>query len=424
MSKLVPDWLPPRSGAYLVGGCVRDLLLGREPTDYDVALLGAPAAYAMEIASATGGRVVEIGKPAFRIWRVAARGRLVDVAAAAGQSIADDLRQRDFSINALAVDVATGSLIDVTDGRGDLDRGTIRMVSPEAFEKDPLRLLRAFRLAAHLGFAIGPETSAAIRSKAVLIRRSAGERVRVELFKLLSAPRSHAWVCTMAKTALLAGILPELEHLDARALERRLGAYRNLETILADPAAYFPLSADAIGGCLSTRRRILLKIAALVLPAAAPPSTPQRLRFSRRDEAHFQSLVHYHAQTLAFLTAGKDSPRDRVRFFRAVADALPDLLLLAAADGALPSAAGQALRTMTDGHLSAFFSEYRPAAGSVAPITGDDLIQALGLSPSRLFRDILEFVEEERLLCPNMSRSEALEVARQCLKRLEDSRGR
>lgn len=421
--KLLPDWLPSRSGAYLVGGCVRDLLLGREPADYDIAFLGSPAAYAMDVASAVGGRVVEIGKPASRIWRVAARGRCVDVAPAAGQSISDDLRQRDFTVNALAVDVATETLIDVTGGRRDLDSGVIRMVSPAAFEKDPVRLLRAFRLAAQLEFAIDAETSAAIRSGRALILHSASERIRDELFKLLAAPRSHLHVAAMAQAGLLVGVLPELDQLDEGAMEHRLRRHRRLEAILAGPAAYVPSCAHGIGSCMTAGRRILLKVAALALPGVSASSIPERLRFSNHDAVHLKRLIQHHAQTLAFLEAGKDSPRDRMRFFRAVREVLPDVLLLAAADMGFPGEAPHALRTTAEGLLAAYFAEYRPHAAAAALITGDDLIHALGLVPSPLFKDILEFVEEERLVRPNMSRSEALEVAMHCRKRLNGNTG-
>lgn len=417
MLKLLPDWLPSRSGAYLVGGCVRDLLLGREPADYDIAFLGPPAAYAMVVASAVDGRVVEIGKPAFRIWRVASRGRCVDVAPAAGQSISDDLRQRDFTVNALAVDVATGALVDVTGGRRDLDSGVIRMVSPAAFEKDPVRLLRAFRLAAQLEFAIDAQTSAAIRAGRALILRSAGERIRDELFKLLAAPRSHFHVCAMARAGLLAGVLPGLDQLSENTMKHHLRNHRSLEAILADPASYFPSCAHGIESCMPADRRILLKVAALALPGASASSIPERLRFCKRDAVHLKRLIQHHAHTLAFLEAGRDSPRDRMRFFRAAREVLPDVLLLAAAGVGFPSDAPHALPTKVAALLAAYFAEYRPRAAAAALITGDDLIQALGLAPSPLFKHILGFVEEERLVRPNMSRSEALEVAMHCQKR-------
>jgi tRNA nucleotidyltransferase/poly(A) polymerase len=126
MRKLMPDGLPRRAGAYRVGGCVRDLPLGREPAGCDVALLGPAPEHALQLAAAAGGRVAEIGKAGFRVWRVTARGRFVDVSPVAGQSIAADLRQRDFTINPLAVDTAAGALLDIAGGRRDLENGVIR----------------------------------------------------------------------------------------------------------------------------------------------------------------------------------------------------------------------------------------------------------------------------------------------------------
>lgn len=419
--KELPDWLPHRSGAYLVGGCVRDLLLGREPADYDIAFLGPPAAYAMEVASAVGGRVVEIGKPAFRIWRVTARGRLVDVAPAAGPGISEDLRQRDFTVNALAMDIATGSLVDVTGGRRDLETGIIRMVSPAAFKKDPVRLLRAFRLAAQLGFAIEAETAAAIRSGRALIQRSAGERIRDELFKLLAVTPSHPHIGPMAQAGLLAGVLPGIDQMGEDGVERRLRHLRRLEAILDDPASCVPTGAHGMESCMTADRRILLKLAALAPSGVSASSLTERLRFSKHDAVHFKRLIQHHAQTLAFLEAGKDSPRDRMRLFRAVREVLPEVLLLVAADADHPDEAPHALRTTAEDLLAAYFAEYHPRAAAAALITGDDLIQALGLAPSPLFKDILEFVEEERLMRPNMSRSEALEAAMHCQKRLNGS---
>ncbi len=155
MLSALPAYFPTCEGAYLVGGCVRDLLLGRPPDDYDVAVLGDSQAYAQTLAAAAGGRIVEIGKPAFRLWRVIAPGGIIDVTAAAGATIAEDLRHRDFTINAMALDITTGAIIDVTGGRQDLTAETIRMVSAAAFRNDPVRLIRAFRLQARFGSA-GP----------------------------------------------------------------------------------------------------------------------------------------------------------------------------------------------------------------------------------------------------------------------------
>jgi hypothetical protein len=227
----------------------------------------------------------------------------------------------------------------------------------------------------------------------------------------------------MAQAGLLASALPELGQLDDEALDRRLRCHRILEAILSDPTFYFPSCAHGIEECMTTDRRVLLKVAALALPGVSAASLPERLRFSNRDATHLKRLIQHHAHALAFLEAGEDSLQDRMRFFRTARDVLPDLLLLAAADVGFPDEVPHALRTRAEGHLVAYFAEYRPRAAAAAVITGDDLIRSLGLIPSPLFKDILEFVEQERLVHPNMSRNEALEVAKQCLKRVKDAPG-
>ena len=240
MRTALPAYFPTCEGAYLVGGCVRDLLLGRPPADYDVAVLGDSRVYAQTLAAAAGGRIVEIGKPASRLWRVVAPGGIIDVSAAAGASIAKDLRHRDFTINALALDIATGAIIDVTGGRQDLNAATIRMVSAAAFRNDPVRLIRAFRLQARFGFSIEPGTLAAISRDAGRIARPAGERVREEFFKMLGADRSAPALQAMARTGLLAALFPGLKRAGEAALERAVAAHRQLESLLGNPPGLFP----------------------------------------------------------------------------------------------------------------------------------------------------------------------------------------
>lgn len=239
MLTALPAYFPVCEGAYLVGGCVRDLLLGRPPADYDVVILGDPRAYAQTLAAAAGGRIVAIGKPAFRLWRVVAPGGIIDVSAAAGASIAKDLHQRDFTINALALDITSGAIIDVTGGRQDLNAGTIRMVSAAAFRNDPVRLIRAFRLQARFGFSIEPGTLAAISRDAGRIVRPAGERVREEFFKMLGADRSAPALQAMARTGLLAALFPGLKRAGENVLEHAVAAHQQLESLLGNLPACF-----------------------------------------------------------------------------------------------------------------------------------------------------------------------------------------
>jgi tRNA nucleotidyltransferase/poly(A) polymerase len=403
--------LPPAEGVYLVGGCVRDLLLGRRPSDIDVAVIGDAHAYARSVAAARGGRLVEIGKPRFRLYRVAAAGQLIDVSAAAGAHIRDDLRSRDFTINSLAVDIATGELIDIAAGREDLAAGVIRMVSADVFRGDPVRLIRAFRLAAQFGFSVEPLTLAAIAGDAAQIASVAGERVREELFKLLTSGASAAALMGMHATGLLAAVFPELAAISPGGAPHGLEVLRCLETLRGQwpsaPAGLGPLLDQALGPADG----VLLKIAALLhnLTDAGPPA--RRLKFSARHAARLATLVQQRMQPRRLFDAPPTSPREAVRLFRRTGDLTPGLLLLAAADlMADTDAAGRSpgFPAFTEELLRRYFFTYLPALHAPRPISGEDLVREFGLKPSPLFRDILEALDVERLSQGGLERGAAL----------------
>ena len=235
--------LPPEDGAFLVGGCVRDLLIGKPPADYDVAVSSGPESYARRLAERHGGRPVAIGPARHRIFRVVAGDRVFDVSPLAGSSIAADLHNRDFTINAMAFDLTRQALIDPENGRADLRNRVIRMVSPAAFTRDPLRQLRAFRLAAQFTCRIEPQTVQAVKNGAGTITRGAGERIRTELLKMLAISKSVNLIEQMAACGLLFDILPELAPLQScrqnahhsfDAWTHTLVAFRRLEALI-DP---------------------------------------------------------------------------------------------------------------------------------------------------------------------------------------------
>jgi tRNA nucleotidyltransferase/poly(A) polymerase len=168
--------------AWVVGGAVRDELLGRDLVDLDIAVR-EPEAAARVYAKASGGAPFPLSDR-HGAWRVALdEGRTVDFTPLPG-AIEDDLATRDFTINAIALPLAGGDPVDPHGGRGDLDARLIRAVSPDVFTDDPLRLLRAVRLEDELGFAIEPGTEALVREHAQLVSRPARERALAELVRL------------------------------------------------------------------------------------------------------------------------------------------------------------------------------------------------------------------------------------------------
>lgn len=214
----IADALPPDLPVYLVGGAVRDALLQRKIHDLDFILPDNAVKISREIANRLGaaffplddendtGRVILISQDGSRFT--------LDFAARRGADLESDLRARDFTYNAMAVDVhQPQAILDPLGGAADLLAKQVRVCSPGAFSSDPVRILRAIRQAAGLGFRILPETRALMRDAAPLIPRISSERLRDELFRLLDGPRVAASIRALDILGALRYVLPEMEAL-------------------------------------------------------------------------------------------------------------------------------------------------------------------------------------------------------------------
>jgi hypothetical protein len=251
--------------AYVVGGGVRDALLGRPVVDVDVAC-AAPRAAAVAFARTAGGAVFPLSER-HGAWRVAFRdGRTVDFTPLRG-TLAEDLESRDFTVNAIAEPVLGGDLVDPFDGVGDIDTRTLRAVAESVFRDDPLRLLRAARLEDELGFRLDPRSEELVRAHAELVDRPAGERILGELLRL-----SEAGLRRLDDLGLLAPLGGDASRLDGRELVD--DARYLLVVVLGDALLRLPVSNE-------TRRF------AQSLLRASPPEdgSPRAIhRFRRRTE--------------------------------------------------------------------------------------------------------------------------------------------
>ncbi len=190
--------LPP--GSFVVGGAVRDLLLGLNPADVDVACLDARAC-----AQRISRRVIRLGtEDHLSAFRVIDGEHAYDFADLLDYSITADLARRDFTINAMAVPLATDTpgVLDPHDGRGDLERRLVRMVDEKNFDDDPLRSLKGVRMAVKVGFEMEGETVLAIRKRAARIVEVAAERVTYELSVIFAAGRFRRAVDLLRDTGL------------------------------------------------------------------------------------------------------------------------------------------------------------------------------------------------------------------------------
>jgi putative nucleotidyltransferase with HDIG domain len=400
----LPDWpwapvrqLSAQRGVevWLVGGAVRDLLLGRPVHDWDFTVDGDALELARAVANDLGGAYfpLDVERGAGRVVLTVAGGSRLDLdfAALRGADLETDLRGRDFSINALALDTA-GRLVDVTDGQADLAAGRVRATSGRAFWDDPVRLLRVVRMEAELDFEIEPQTSSWVRRDAALLALPAAERVRDELVRLLAIPGVATYLRRSDEFGLLPHVIPELESLKeviqspphrfdvwrhtlvtVDTLERVIAAViggevepgglaaapptawgdlaRALGQFAGDVAAH--LAVEVSGG---RDRALLLKLAALLHDVGKPQTWSQddegrihfynhepvgaqvaaarmrALRFSRDEVERVWVTVGQHLRPAHLAQSQPITRRAVYRYFRATSCAGVDVVLLSLAD--------------------------------------------------------------------------------------------
>ncbi|HHP7233115.1 MAG TPA: CCA tRNA nucleotidyltransferase [Desulfobacterales bacterium] len=439
--------LPPVEAGqvYAVGGCVRDLLLGRHPQDYDLAVFVSPARFADRIATDLRGRWVMLGHGDQQIYRVVTEDSIVDIAKVSGATIETDLKRRDYTVNAMACDLATGQLIDPTGGLADLKSGTVCMVSVDGLRRDPLRMIRAYRLAAQFAWKLDPATARAIQSERKRVRNVAGERVWSEIQKILATHPSLAVMDQMIAGGLLIEVLPELTPLLRSETGRRngmhhlLSAYGILERLLENPAELAPGSLSSPKQLLADIPAHLLKLSLLLheagrpqpsmagtadggdrWPAALAYQVCRRLRTSVRQADYVAFILQHHLRPLR-LYAGRpnrrESMREQVRFFLDCHPRVTDVLLHAAADqlaefNAENANKAGAFKTFVQALLDTYYREMRPRIEAPPLLTGSDLKQSFHLKPSPQFRIILKRLQEARLMGEIRNRADALDWVR------------
>jgi len=301
---------------YLVGGTVRDILLGKEVEDLDFAVAGDAVNFARKFADLAGASFVPLDEEQCTARVVFHRGVLsMDFSRTRGADITADLAARDFTINAMAIDFGQimnthemekspltplfqreGLVIDPYGGAEDLDNRLIRLVSAQSIRDDPIRMLRAYRFAAAFDFTIHDATSAIIRRSVELLDSVSAERIRDELFKILAVDKSAYHLKAMDDVGLLEQIFPEI----ARMKEMEQNEYHHLDvwghSVLTleffeqDPLPdllnnYLPETEDYLEHELvkGRTRRSLLKLVALLHDVGKPDTrtvdTNGRIRF-------------------------------------------------------------------------------------------------------------------------------------------------
>jgi poly(A) polymerase len=471
----VSDYLDGKGiESYLVGGLVRDALLGLDTADIDIAVAADALEVAPGIAAGLGGKFIPLDEEN-RVGRVVipeAGGfpegvRFVLDFSSFGGGIEADLARRDFTVNAMAVALgrhaanATGGMvIDPFRGRGDLAAGVIRVVSETAFSSDAVRLLRAVRLAAELGFAIEEETAGLVRRYSGLVAGVAGERLREELLRLLAVPGSGRYIALLDELGLLTALFPELagtrgveqpkEHY-WDVLEHSLKTVRAVDFLIEQAeweyageevlsvVPWSPVLAEHFDREVSSgsTRKIMLKLAALLHDvrkpqtrtldngrvrflghgdegAAAAAEMLGRLRFSSREIKLVETEVKHHMRPTQLSQEGMPSRRAIYRYFRDTGEAGIDILYLSLADHLatrgpnLDISGWREHARLVDFVLSRRFEE-KNIVQPAKIVDGYDIIRCFGVKPGPGVGEVLEAVREAQASGEVSSREEALD---------------
>jgi poly(A) polymerase len=448
-------------GTWLVGGALRDLLAGGGAADLDVAVAGGALELGRRLAEALDARfvVLDAARGVGRLVGLAGEGSL-DLVDLRAPGIEDDLRRRDFTVNALAVpvsellDAGRAVVLDPTGGLEDLRARLVRPCGPAVVAEDPLRALRGVRLAMRAGWRLHPSAEEAIAEAAPLVAGVAPERIRAELIGILAEPTAGAGLRMLDRLGVLAALLPESAAMRATSQspphrfdvwEHSLRAVEAADALLGSLAALAPWEAE-LRAHLSEElgdgvtRREILKLAALLHDVAKPETRTEeagrvrfighdtagaaraaaiagRLRLSGRATRALERLVAEHLRPMHLAQAGGITRRARFRFFRALGEEARDLLLLTLADAAAVTggsplavwvgAGGSVVQSLMAG------VEAEAASAAEPPLVGgEDVMAAFSLAPGPAVGRLLARAREAQALGLVATREEALAYLR------------
>lgn len=424
--------LKRRQKLFLVGGTIRDILLDIIPKDYDFTVEGSGVYFARRVAKKIQGSFVLLSKKDDEARVV--KDEIIYDFVGYKDDILKDLRRRDFTINAMAVDLDTFEFLDPFNGVKNLKHKIIRLTADDTLIEDPLRVLRAFRFALELNFKIDKKFFE--KAKQVNLKNVAAERIGYEFMRIISTPNSYKQILKMNGLGLLSQIFPEAKKIieDSFLWGHSLNTYYAVERLMRE--GFFTTLEPEFSQYFSVeRRKPLLKLSALFHDVAKPDTFLlkngdvhfyghdtkgakiveilgyKRLKLSRSDVSMVRKLVKEHMRPHLLATNGELTDRAIRRFFRDLGDDYFGAMMLAWADG-----------YATAGHTKHLEEKFLKMlalkrADDAKPkierlIDGYDLI-ALGLKPGPVFKIILQELLDMQLEGKIKTKEEGLKLAKE-----------
>ena len=436
---------------YLVGGTVRDFYMGLESTDRDIIVMDEDARdFALKLSELFQATFVPLDEEN-KIYRIVLTDKInyIDVTNPVGDSIEKDLMRRDLTINAIAVNIRTGELIDISGGVTDIMNKCINYVNELNFVDDPLRLLRVYRFQALYGFQLAPETINAVCKYSDLIHKPAVERINYELLKLFGGDYAHIALENMNKTWILEEIFPfvkELKQVPPNSHHHLDLFHHSIETVKQVQVLYNEapdevkehLSRIDFGGF---SRLAHLKLAAFMhdigkfstwtieegkhrfikhddVGSKMSVKILKDLHFSNKQIDYISSMIKYHIYPSHVMTSPQITEKIMMRYVRKMDTNSIDAIILAQADRL--SARGPEItdqiveRNITSlNMLLRFYLEARETLKLLPKLlSGNDVMQILNIKPSKRLGEIMDALHEAQISGDVITKEHAIEFVK------------
>lgn len=436
---------------YLVGGTVRDFYMGLESTDRDIIVMDEDARdFALKLSELFQATFVPLDEDN-KIYRIVLPDKInyIDVTNPVGDSIEKDLMRRDLTINAIAVNIRTGELIDISGGVTDIMNKCINYVNELNFVDDPLRLLRVYRFQALYGFQLAPETINAVCKYSDLIHKPAVERINYELLKLFGGDYAHIALENMNKTWILEEIFPfvkELKQVPPNSHHHLDLFHHSIETVKQVQILYNEAPDEVkehlrridFGGF---SRLAHLKLAAFMhdigkfstwtieegkhrfikhddVGSKMSVKILKDLHFSNKQIDYISSMIKYHIYPSHVMTSPQITEKIMMRYVRKMDTNSIDAIILAQADRL--SARGPEItdqiveRNITS--LNMLLRFYLEARETLKPLpkllSGNDVMQILNIKPSKRLGEIMEALHEAQISGDVITKEHAIEFVK------------
>lgn len=425
---------------YLVGGTIRDILLDIQPRDFDFSVSGSAMAFARDIARGIRGAYVVLDEGADEARVVKDEG-IYDFIGLAEQGVIPDLERRDFTINAMAVNVEDMAFFDPCRGVRDLQKKTIRPTSPDALIADPLRILRGFRFAIELNFNLHRDFCKL--AKNITLKDVAAERIGEELMRIMSNAATFDTILKINQLGIFKQIFPEAYKLieDFDLWNHSLNTYGAVENLI-ERGFFTNLEPEYSKYFAEPNRIALCKLAGLFHDVAKPDTllikegevhfyghdtigarmiekiAHRRLRLSRHDTDVLKRLVKEHMRLHLLATNPDLTDRAIRRFFRHLDVDWLGAMIIAWADGYATGGKTRHLERAFSRMVELFRADMaKPKVERL--VNGYDLI-ALGLKPGPIFKEILQELLDLQLEGQVVEKSDALRRATEIAARLNE----